>query len=51
MTVDSQYKPKEFKPDDDTEFVFDIESFGDEAMRAFVIVEGFPFPLQVVEPD
>lgn len=45
MTVDSAYFPQVALADDDTEFGFEIESLGDEAMRVYVIIDGVRYRL------
>lgn len=50
MTVDSAYflEPKE--RDADTEFPFEIESIGDEAMRVYIIKDGNRYRLEFSLP-
>jgi hypothetical protein len=51
MTVDSAYFAEQKERDEDTEFPFEIESIGDEAMRVYLIKDGVRYRLTFGYPD
>jgi hypothetical protein len=51
MTVDSAYFAEQKERDEDTEFPFEIESIGDEAMRVYIIKDGNRYLLNIGYAD